>query len=214
MLESILSVAGKIKNFFSTNTTNVDKEETPNDKEKALKDKLDKARFKFVVDHPTYQQNLRVHIQKWLRRKARAVSDDYLTAAFILYNLNLDPIRPMLQPLYAKNSRGRKPIDPILVFRSFLLMTILQYESITKFANDLRHNHRLAIIAGSKYKQTPSIGAFYLLVDRLEDGGFQSPCPHIVKLSSLRKHGVIHNFKVEKQQKKVDKKKFLSNAIP
>jgi hypothetical protein len=99
--------------------------------------------------------------------------------------LNLDPAGEILQPLYSENPRGRKPYDPICMLRALLLMILLRYKSISKFAQDLKAKPRLAKIAGFFNGEVPVAGTFYLFIDRLEDGKYQKPCQHSKKF--LRK---------------------------
>lgn len=44
-------------------------------------------------------------------------------------------------------------------------------------------------MAGFDPEDTPSVGAFYLFIDRLEDGPYQPDYPHRVTSSQLRKLG-------------------------
>jgi hypothetical protein len=49
-------------------------------------------------------------------------------------------------------------------------MLLLQYKSQPQRADALRVHPRLAHIAGFSPFQTPAVGTFYTLIDRLEDG--------------------------------------------
>jgi hypothetical protein len=122
-----------------------------------------------------------------LRRKARRLPATWHEAALVLLRLDLDPARPMLRTLYAPSARGRPPYDPVCVLRAFLLMLLLQYKSLPKWADDLRAHPRLAQIAGFPPFQTPAVGTFYTFIDRLEDGPYAPPCAHRVHPSRWRK---------------------------
>lgn len=126
--------------------------------------------------------------------------------------INLDPARQYLQTLYAPSHRGRPPCDPVCMLRAFLLMILLGFKSITLWANELAGKPRLAVIAGfadysSQKVKTPSVGCFYDFINRLENGKYQKPCQHTVKLSSLRKGKHLRNIANEKEQRKKDKER-------
>lgn len=164
------------------------------------------------MTHQLYQKTLQEHLEKWQRRRSRALKADWLEAALILYRLDLDSIRPQLAKLYTTKTRGRPPIDPICMLRALLLMTILQYSRIDKFAADLRHHPRLAIIAGFQAFKTPAVGTFYLFIDRLENGPFQTKCPHRLLPAQLRKGKHLRNLKQERANKDEARKKVLSQC--
>jgi len=119
--------------------------------------------------------------------------------------INLDNAKPILDSLYSTDPRGQKPFEPVRMLRALLLMMLLSYTSIAEFAEDLKAKPRLAIIAGFVPFDTPVTGSFYHFIDRLEDGPYQKPCQHIVKLSKLRKCKHLRNLTSEKQQRQKDK---------
>lgn len=135
-----------------------------------------------------------------------------LDAALILLRLDLDPLSPMLVKLYSTSPRGRPPWDPVAMFRALLLMTLLRQESIPAFADKLRQQPRLAIIAGFEPGQTPSMSTFYLFIDRLEDGPFQSACQHRLKPSDSRKGKHLRNLSKEKTEKQAARKMILAQC--
>jgi hypothetical protein len=91
------------------------------------------------------------------------------------------------------------------MLRALLLMTLLRYTSIPRWAKELRAKPRLAIIAGFEPFETPAAGTFYLFIDRLEDGKYQKPCEHVIKQSKLRKGKHLRNLTSEKEQRHRDK---------
>jgi transposase-like protein DUF772 len=105
----------------------------------------------------------------------------------VLLRLDLDPACPLLRALYAPGPRGRPPYDPVCVLRAFLLMLLLHYKSLPKWAHDLRVHPRLAQLAGFPPFATPAVGTFYTFIDRLEDGPYAPPCAHCLRPSRLRK---------------------------
>jgi hypothetical protein len=137
--------------------------------------------------HAQYTTTLAEQLHRWLRRRSRCLPARWREAALVLLRLNLDPARPLLQPLYAPGPRGRPPYDPICMLRALLLLLLLQYKSVPRWARDLYTHPRLAQIAGFAPFQTPAVGTFYAFLARLEDGPYAPPCPHRIQLSWLRK---------------------------
>ena len=158
------------------------------------------------ISHQQYAENLCLNVTRWLKRKSRRLKEQWLDAALTLIRLNLDPARPILESLYSPDPRGQKPFEPVRMLRALLLMIILGYTSIDKWAQELRTHPRLAIIAGFVPFDTPVAGSFYHFIDRLEDGPYQKPCQHIVKPSKLRKSKHLRNLTSEKQHRQKDKK--------
>jgi hypothetical protein len=64
------------------------------------------------VSHRQYAENLCNNLTKWLRRKSRRLSQEWLEAALILIRLNLEPARLILESLYSPDPRGCPPYDP------------------------------------------------------------------------------------------------------
>ena len=162
------------------------------------------------ASHQQYAENLCKNLTLWLKRKSRKIADEYVEAALTLMRIDLEPVRPLLESLYSPNPRGRKPYDPVCMLRALLLMTLIKYTSIPKWAKELRAKPRLAIIAGFEPHHTPVSGSFYLFIDRLEDGEYQKPCQHYIKSSKLRKIKQLRNLKSEKEQRKKDKETDLA----
>jgi hypothetical protein len=165
--------------------------------------------------HKQYAENLCDNLTRWLKRKSRRISAEWTQAALTLMNLDLNPAYPMLKSLYSPDPRGRKPYNPVCMLRSLLLMTLLRYTSITDWVEEMRGHPRLAVMAGfasnsREHVDTPSVGAYYQFMDRLEDGEYQKPCEHYVKPSKLRKIKRLRNLKGEKEQRQKDKKADLA----
>jgi hypothetical protein len=165
--------------------------------------------------HQQYAENLCANLTSWLKRKSRRISDEYVESALILMRIDLEIVRPSLKSLYSPDPRGREPYDPVCMFRSLLLMILLKHHSITNWAKELRAKPRLAVMSGfaanaREKVDTPSAGAFYLFIDRLEDGEYRKPCEHYIKPSKLRKIKQLRNLKSEKEQREQDRKTDLS----
>src|SRR5215472_1431714 len=137
--------------------------------------------------HAQYAGTLAAKLRGWLRRQSRRLPEAWREAALVLLRLNLNPARPLLEPLYAPGPRGRPAHDPLCMLRALLLMLLLQYKSLPKWVQDLRAHPRLAQMAGFAPFHTPGVGTFYDFIARLEDGPYTPPCPHRVRRSSLRK---------------------------
>ena len=159
-----------------------------------------------------YQKSLAENLAKWQKRNSRRLSDHWLLAALLLLRLDLEPLRPALLKLYSTSPRGRKPYDTIIMLRALLLMTCLGQEKITTFAQDLRSKPRLATIAGFDPACTPSVGAFYLFIDRLEDGPFQPHCHHRINPSAIRKQPSLRNLQIEKALKEKVRAEILAHS--
>jgi len=158
------------------------------------------------TSHQQYAEDLCSNLTRWLRRKSRRLSQEWLEAALVLMGLNLEPARPILESLYSPDPRGQKPYEPVRMLRAMLLMILLRYTSITRFAEDLKAKPRLAIMAGFEPHDTPAAGSFYNFINRLEDGQYRKPCEHYIKPSKLRKTKQLRNLKSEKEHREHDKK--------
>lgn len=135
----------------------------------------------------------------------------YSEEIYILLNLNLDSIEPMLHSLYSTNPRGRKPRDPITMLRSFILMLILKFTSITNWVTQLKREPILCILSGWQPEDRAGVGTFYDFLDRLQDGPYQKTCPHIEKTSKLDRGRHKRNLKEEK--KKVDDNQDKNDSV-
>jgi hypothetical protein len=164
------------------------------------------------LSHAVYQETVSASLANWHKRRARAPEKELVEAALCLLRLDLDPLAPALAALYSPNPRGRPPWDPTCMLRAFLLMTLLRYTSLPQFAADLQRKPRLATLAGFAPHNTPSVGAFYLFIDRLEDGPYQATCPHRVKPSTLRKGQHRRNLSQEKAQKEAAREAILAEC--
>jgi hypothetical protein len=158
------------------------------------------------VSHQQYAQELCNSLIKWLKRKSRRLLNEWLEAALILIGLDLEPARPVLESLYSPDPRGQKPYEPVRMLRALLLMVLLKYTSITKWAEALKAKPRLARIAGFEPYDVPAAGTFYAFIDRLEDGQYQRQCEHSIKPSKLRKGKHLRNLASEKEQRQQDAK--------
>jgi hypothetical protein len=159
-----------------------------------------------------YKETIAKKIEKWQKRKSRRLKEEWQEAAIILMSIELEQVREDLEKCYSPDPRGVKPYDAVCMLRALLLMVILQYEKITKFAKDLKDYPRLGQIAGFEKGETPAASTFYLFIDRLEDGQYQKSCEHRIKPSELRKKKAIRNLKAEKEQKEIRKREIEAES--
>jgi hypothetical protein len=165
-----------------------------------------------ISSHKAYCLSLSTHLTIWLKLPDRPLDPQWLEAALLLVRLNLDPLAPELKALYSPSPRGRPPFDPLAMLRALLLMHALAISSFDLFGALLKRSSRLAIIAGFTPNKTPSVGAFYAFLDRLEDGPFQPPCPHRRKPSEIRKLQRRRNLHHEKLDKQARRQAILQQA--
>jgi len=167
------------------------------------------------VSHQQYAEDLCSHFTRWLRRKSRKLSQEWLEAALVLMGLNLDPACCIMESMYSPDPRGQKPYEPVRMLRALLLMVLLKYTSISRFAEDLRAKPRLARIAGFQPFDTPVAGSFYHFIDRLEDGAYKKPSEyqtmHQIRPNKLRKGKHLRNLDSEKEQR--HKNKDIDTAV-
>jgi hypothetical protein len=135
--------------------------------------------------HTQYSRTLSQQLQG--RRQSRRRPVPWHEAALVLLRLALDPARLMLRTLYAAYPRGRPPCDPVCVLRAFLLMLLLHSKSLLQRAHALRTHPRLAQIAGFAPFETPAVGTFYALLNRLADGPYAPSYAHRVRPRCQRK---------------------------
>ena len=77
---------------------------------------------------------------------------------------NLDPMLPIIKPLYA--STGRPAQMQMEIFRSFVLMEHMKLP-LDKWADKLRHNPVLRAIAGFTLENMPSLSSYYDFINRI-----------------------------------------------
>lgn len=159
-----------------------------------------------------YEEIIAEAIEKWQRRRSRRLKEEWHKAALMLMKIDLEVYRGDLAQLYADSPRGRKPCDPVCMLRAVLLMTILQYEKIAEFAQELRRQPRLAIIAGFEPFKTPAVGTFYLFMDRVENGPWQNQFTPQIKPAQWRKSTFVRNLAAEKTDQEKQRKLLLQHC--
>ncbi len=134
---------------------------------------------------PPCHEDYRDSVRTWIHDHAHepdvvAQLERYLQAANILWNLDLEPARPVLMQGYAPNPRGGKPKDPVVMLRCFLLMLLVGQPSINKWTKDLKASRVLQVLAGFDPDEAdlPGVGTFYDYLHRLHDGPIRATCEH------------------------------------
>ena len=72
------------------------------------------------TQHTLYATKLCDHLTKWISRKSRKLSCEWLSATLMLLSLDLEPAHKILRPLYALAHRGIPPYDPVCMLRALL----------------------------------------------------------------------------------------------
>ena len=157
-----------------------------------------------------------IHLQDYLKKSSENPSENskintYYQAIYILQDLNLDPVAPLLRSFYSSNPRGRKPRDPLSMFRAHLLMLLLKFTSITDWVTQLTREEILSVLCGWHPGDRPGVGTFYDFQNRLQNGPYQKPCPHIQKASDTDRGRHERNLKAEK--KKPDNNQNKNNSV-
>ena len=90
-------------------------------------------------------------------------------AAYVVLLIELDTLREWLDACY--RGWGRPPWDPVVMLRTFLLMSACQVTSINKWQNKLRNNIVLRALSGFEESDgVPGVSTFYDYMNRLLDG--------------------------------------------
>jgi len=123
------------------------------------------VQFKNHMPHDQFQEFVKKQLIKLFF--AKEIISIVRLAPFIarLFLLNLDPLRELLLPTYRQPNH--QPTDPVALFRSLLLMTMVKETSITKWVERLKDNKVYAILSGFEPGDLPGVGTFYDFLDRL-----------------------------------------------
>jgi hypothetical protein len=128
-------------------------------------------------------------LEMWIRNHAHvpAIVEQlrrYKVALLVLWHLDLEPARPLLQACYAENPRGGRPRDPVVMLRVLLLQLLVDQPSINEWADDLAGNMVLRALAGLQDEESrPGVGTFYDFLARLHDGPIRRNCEHVERPS-------------------------------
>jgi hypothetical protein len=121
----------------------------------------------------------------------------------IIVNLNFDPVIDILESLYSPVKYGDRR-DAVCMLRSFILMTLFKFTSITKWVAETKYFALYAVLAGFEPDDPPGVGTYYDFLDRMIDGPYRKPCQcnHQVRRSKHNKGEHKRSLKKEKEDKK------------
>ncbi len=154
------------------------------------------------MSHSEYIEHVRVNVASRTHELEFLKSVEKLKkAADILLNLDFDPAKPILEPLYSGAKRGKRK-DPLCMLRSLILMALSKYSGITAWVDETRCSSVIAILCGFEPGKTPGIGTYYDFKRRIINGPYKKPCEHNVKRSDYSTGSHLRNLKGEKQTRK------------
>ena len=113
--------------------------------------------------HSDYQQQVAAELSIIARLNPSALLE-YERPISKLYILNLDPLKPILAPLYS--STGRPSENQPEIFRAFVLMNGLGL-SVDEWVVKLSINRILQIACGFASGKLPGVASYYDFIDRL-----------------------------------------------
>lgn len=128
-------------------------------------------------------------------------------AILVLWNLDLEPARPILQACYASSPRGAKPWDPVVLLRCLLLSLLVGQPRINKWVPQSRASTLLPLLAGIDVndRRAPGVGTYYDFFNRLHDGPIRRSCDHQERPSvSERRRAQTPRVREEKPDKTLD----------
>jgi len=125
--------------------------------------------FKSKLTHVQYKQFVETKLAELFSNKEIKSIVRFVPFIARFFQLNLDYLRELLIPTY--NNPHHTPTDPVPLFRSLLLMTMVKETSITEWVNKLNDNKVYAILSGFDPNNTPGVGTFYDFIDRLTNNG-------------------------------------------
>ena len=102
---------------------------------------------------------------------------NYADAVMLLWHLDLEPARPVLEAGYAGDRRSADRWDPVVMLRCLLLAGLVGLPDPNRFAARLRSSPVLRALGGvqtppegSRRAPSPSVGSIYDFMHRLHDG--------------------------------------------
>jgi len=169
----------------------------------------------------------RTFIEKWFKKHGCEPDvaeqlERYKEALLILWEMDLEPARPVLERCYAPSPRGGRPWDPIVMLRCFLLALLVGQPSLNKWAKDLAASRVLRVLAGIEQDRErmrkagrapeeipvrPGVGTLYGFLHRLHDGPVRKTCEHVEQPSENERRRASTPRKLKKKRKKKQKAK-------
>jgi hypothetical protein len=89
----------------------------------------------------------------------------------MLWELDLEPARPVLLSCYAASPRGGKPKDPVRMLRLFLVAALFGPHKPNAWVKALTYDAFLRALCGlTETERRPGVGTLYAFLHRLHDG--------------------------------------------
>lgn len=156
------------------------------------------------------------HIAKWFEfykgdSDFFKVLETYPKEFFVITELNLDPVIPVLEKMYCP-IKYSKPRDPVCMLRSLLLMTVLKVPGITAWVSRIRAFAPFAVLAGFDPDDTPGIGTHYDFNNRIINSPYRKTSPQQIPRSRFNAGPHRRSLEDEKQAKKDNQDPHQSKA--
>jgi len=139
--------------------------------------------------HEVYQNS----VAAWFRERrggtaAAAGLRRHADAAAVLWSVDLEPARPVLERCYARKPRGGRRRDPVMMLRLLLLALLARQPSLNRWVQDVRADPVLRVLAGVEPADPgPGVGTYYDFLHRLHDGPVRTSCEHVTRPSELER---------------------------
>lgn len=143
---------------------------------------------KVCADDEEYRRTVREGLERLATEQdTLARIENHKEELLMVYLLDFEPMREELDALYSPTKHGSEPCDPTAILRSMLLMNAFRQTSLTDWAAEVRSDSILAVVCGFGTKKPPSVGSYYNLMKRLEDGPYVPKCRHRIRASEMRR---------------------------
>lgn len=130
--------------------------------------------------HTFYQENLKLHLLLFWKTDRSRVKDMEKSISK-LYLLNLDPLLPIIQPLYSNTGCSAK--NQLGIIRFLILMLDQKHHGITSWAKKVANDPLLCAICGFQYGKAPPVGFYYDFIKRLWKASHKI---HVARKKKLR----------------------------
>lgn len=115
--------------------------------------------------HAAYQERVLTQLRKYYPNAATSLSSTTWDIMEKFWSLDLSEVDIIMRDLYS--DLGPEPKLPPDMLRSILLSVEVKITSYTKWADNLKENHLLAILSGFTVGDTPGVDTFYDFQSRL-----------------------------------------------
>lgn len=132
--------------------------------------------------HEEYQKNLLLNLTLFYETDRERVAE-LQESISKLYLLNLDPLYPIIKPLYSNTGRPAK--NQLGIIRSLILMLDQDEHDIPKWAAKVASDRLLCAICGFEFGDTPAFSSYYDLTKRLWQASHEVQVARKKKLRSF-----------------------------